>query len=213
MPPSPRAWPLGIVCAALVSHLLYASARATGDARLAWLSVGTTLALIGLLTTLFALPSLFPDGGPVEPERRRRRRALPDLARRAARRGGRSRSPASAPTLRSLLIFGGLGALLLAWAAVASSPFGDLASNDGFSPTMRALVALIVLAQAGVAAVWWRRAGGAMSWADMCVLALMVARPRSTRSPTCRLRAVRRRLVGVASRCAPASSRSPPSAC
>ena len=77
------------------------------------------------------------------------------------------------PKLRSLLIFGGLGALLLAWAAVASTPFGDLASNEGYSPTMRALVALIVAAQAGVAIVWWRRTAGAVSWADMCVLAMM----------------------------------------
>jgi EAL domain-containing protein (putative c-di-GMP-specific phosphodiesterase class I) len=38
---------------------------------------------------------------------------------------------------------------------------------------MRVLVALIVVAQAGVAVTWWRRAGGAPSWGDMCVLALM----------------------------------------
>ena len=49
---------------------------------------------------------------------------------------------------------------------------------------MRALVGGIVLAQARVAALWWRRAGGAMSWGDMCVLALLSC-PRSTRSPTC----------------------------
>jgi EAL domain-containing protein (putative c-di-GMP-specific phosphodiesterase class I) len=30
-----------------------------------------------------------------------------------------------------------------------------------------------VVAQAGVAVLWWRRAGGALSWADMCVLAMM----------------------------------------
>src|SRR3954447_20627394 len=78
-----------------------------------------------------------------------------------------------APKLRSLLIFGGLGALLLAWAAVVSTPFGDLASSSGFSPTMRALVAVIVAAQAGVAVLWWRRAGGAVAWADMCVTAMM----------------------------------------
>ena len=39
---------------------------------------------------------------------------------------------------------------------------------------MRALVALIVVAQAGVAALWWRRAGGAVSWGDMCVIAMML---------------------------------------
>src|SRR4051794_18895544 len=62
----PACLALGITCAALTSHLLYASARGTGDDRLAWLSVGTTLALLGLVTTLLALPSLFPHGGPVE---------------------------------------------------------------------------------------------------------------------------------------------------
>ena len=62
----PACLALAIVCAALVSHMLYASSAATGDQRLAWLSVGTTLAFIGLITTLAALPSLFPDGGPVQ---------------------------------------------------------------------------------------------------------------------------------------------------
>ena len=61
----PRVLTLGIVCAALVSHLLHASAKATGDGRLAWMSVGTTLALIGLALTLLSQPSLFPDGSPV----------------------------------------------------------------------------------------------------------------------------------------------------
>ena len=131
-----------------MSHLLHASAKATGDGRLAWMSVGTTLALIGLALSLLALPSLFPDGAPGHPERRRQRRALPDLARSRCSPPRRSRSPAWQPRLRYLLIFGGLGALLLAWAAVASAPFGDLASSDGFSPAMRALVG---------AASWSRR--------------------------------------------------------
>ena len=34
-------------------------------------------------------------------------------------------------------------------------------------------MAVIVAAQAGVAVLWWRRAGGAVSWADMCVTAMM----------------------------------------
>jgi EAL domain-containing protein (putative c-di-GMP-specific phosphodiesterase class I) len=168
----PACLALGITCAALLSHLLFASARATGDERLSWMSVGTTLALIGLVTTLFALPSLFPEGGPVDqsPDSGAARYLLWHVALIAA--AGLALAGAR-PRPRSLLIFGGLGALLLAWAAVGSSPLGDLASDDGFSPTMRALVALIVIAQAGVAVLWWRRAGGAVAWADMCVLALM----------------------------------------
>ena len=104
------------------------------------MSVGTTLALIGLALTLFALPSLFPDGAPVDQsaDAGAARYLLWHLALLAAAAFALA---GWEPKLRSLLIFGGLGALLLAWAAVASTPFGDLASNDGFSPTMRALVA------------------------------------------------------------------------
>ena len=168
----PAALALGITCAALVSHLLFASGKATDDGRLAWLSVGTTLALLGLVLTLFALPSLFAGGGPVEQS------ADSGAARYLVWHVALIAAAVLAlaglePRLRSLLIFAGLGALLLAWAAVASTPFGELASNEGYSPTLRALVALIVAAQAGVAVVWWRRAGGALSWADMCVIAMM----------------------------------------
>src|SRR3954447_7461221 len=60
----PACLTLGIVCAALVSHLLYASSKAE-DPRMAWLSVGTTIAMLGLIGSLLALPSVFPDGGPV----------------------------------------------------------------------------------------------------------------------------------------------------
>lgn len=169
----PACLTLAIVCAALVGHLLFASARAIGDPRMAWLSAGTTVAVIGLLTSLFALGSLFPDGGPVEQS------ADAGAARYLIWHVALIASGAVAlagwePRLRSLFIFGGLGALLLAWAAVAPSTFGDLASNDGLSPALRALVALTVAAQAGVAALWRRRAGGAVSWGDMCILALMV---------------------------------------
>src|SRR5688572_19795151 len=162
----PAALTLGITCAALLSHLLFASGKAIDDPRLAWLSVGTTLALIGLLLTLFALPSLFGGGGPVEQS------ADAGAGRYLVWHVALIAAVAIAlagvqPKLRSLLIFGGLGALLLAWAAVASTPFGELASNEGYSPTMRALVASIVAAQAGVAVIWWRRAAGAVSWADM----------------------------------------------
>ena len=168
----PACLTVGIVCAALASHLLYHSSRVTDDRRLAWLAVGTTLGMLGLILSLLALPSVFPGGGPVTQN--------PDSA--AARYliwhaaivvSAGLALVGVAPSPRSLLIFGGLGALLLAWAAVASNALGPLASGDGFSPTMRALVAVIVIAHAGVAVLWWRRAGGAVSWGDMCVLALL----------------------------------------
>jgi EAL domain-containing protein (putative c-di-GMP-specific phosphodiesterase class I) len=168
----PACLTVGIVCAALVSHLLHASARVTGDGRLGWMAIGTTLALIGLALTLFSSPSLFPDGSPVttNADASAARYLLWHLALLVATALALS---GSEPRLRSLLIFGGLGALLLAWAAVVSTPLGDLASSDGFSPAMRVLVAAVVAAQAGAAALWWRRAGGAVSWADMCVIAML----------------------------------------
>lgn len=168
----PATLALAITCAALVGHLLYASGKAIEDSRMVWLSAGTTVAFIGLILTLFALPSLFAGGGPVEQseDAGAARYLIWHLALIAA---AAIALAGVEPKLRTLLIFGGLGALLLAWAAVASAPFGDLASNEGYSPAMRALVALIVAAQAGVAVLWWRRAGGAVSWGDMCVLALM----------------------------------------
>ena len=138
------------------------------------MSVGTTLALIGLLLTLFALPSLFPDGGAGRPERRRRRRALPGLARRAdRRRGDRARgraSRSSAPCSSSA-----------AWVP-SSSPGPPLLPPRSASwrrtratpPRCARSSRSIVAAQAGVAVIWWRRAAGAVSWADMCVLAMMV---------------------------------------
>src|SRR6187200_2922009 len=132
----PACLTLGNVCAALTSHLLYASGRATDDCRLAWLSVGTTLALLGLATTLFALPSLFPNQDLVN------QNADAGAARYVIWHGGLLAAAAIAlagvrASLRNLLSFGGLGALLLAWAAVGSAPFGDLASSGGFSLTLR----------------------------------------------------------------------------
>jgi amino acid transporter len=144
----PACLTLAIVCAALVGHMLYASAQATDDPRMAWLSAGTTVAFIALICSLLALPSLFPHGGPVNQSANSAaaryliwHAAL--LASALLALSGRK------PTLKALFIFGGLGALLLAWAAVAPSPLGHLASGTGYSPVMRALTALIVVAQGG----------------------------------------------------------------
>jgi EAL domain-containing protein (putative c-di-GMP-specific phosphodiesterase class I) len=169
----PACLTVGIVCAALMSHMLHASAKATSDGRMAWLSAGTTVALIGLILSLLALPSLFPDGGPIEQsgDSAAARYLIWHVALVAS--GGLALAGV-APTPRNLFIFGGLGALLLAWAAVASSPLGDLASPSGnLSPALRAFVAGLVVTQFAVAFVWWRRSGGHLSWADMCVLVLM----------------------------------------
>src|SRR6478609_1146921 len=106
----PACLTLGIVCAALVSHMFYASARGTGDERLAWLSVGTTLALVGLIMTLVALPSLFPDGGPVR--QTDDANAARYLIWHALLAGSGIIALAGVnPSLRHLVVFGGLGAL------------------------------------------------------------------------------------------------------
>ncbi|MBE2315501.1 EAL domain-containing protein [Solirubrobacter sp. CPCC 204708] len=168
----PACLTVAIICAALMSHMLYASSKALDDRRMAWLAIGTTVAMLGLITSLVALPSVFPGGGPVD-----------SGANSAAARyviwhvalilAGVFALVGVQATLRNLLIFGGSGALLLAWAAVASSPLGNLADGDGLTATMRVLVAVIVLAQAGVAFAWWRRAGGALNWGELCVLVMM----------------------------------------
>src|SRR5690349_15004493 len=108
----PACLTIGIICAALVSHMLYASSKATGDSRMAWLSIGTTIAMVGLIMTLLALPSVFPSHGPVNQS------GDAAAARYLIWHGGMVAAAVIAlagvtATLRNLLIFGGLGALLL----------------------------------------------------------------------------------------------------
>jgi len=163
---------VAVTCAALVGHLSFASVRATGDGRMAWIAAGATVAVVGLALTIFAQPTLFPGGGPVAqgPAAGAARYLVWHAALLAC---GAIALAGWAPEPRRLVIFGGLGALLLVWAAVASAPFGPLASRDGYSFTLRALVGAVVVAQAGVVALWWRRAGRAPTWSDLCVLALL----------------------------------------
>lgn len=168
----PACLTVAIICAALCSHMLWASAKALDDRCMSWLSIGTTLAMLALITSLMALPSVFPGGGPVDSS------ADSAAARYLIWHGALIVSGVFAlvgvkATLRNLLIFGGSGALLLTWAAVAASPLGNLSDGDGFTATMRTLVGVIVLAQGGVAYAWYRRARGHVSWGDMCIIALM----------------------------------------
>lgn len=160
------------VCAALVGHMSFASARAVDDGRLAWISAGVSIAVFGLLTSLFADRGLFPGGGPISQsaDAAAARYLIWHFALVAA---GALAIAGLAPRPRSLVAFGGLGFLLLAWAAVASSPFGGLASPDGIAPAMRVLVALLIAGQLAVGLLWWRRSDGAPSWVEMCVLAGM----------------------------------------
>jgi EAL domain-containing protein (putative c-di-GMP-specific phosphodiesterase class I) len=168
----PAGLAVGCVCAALVAHMFHASGKATDDGRLVWMSAGVTVALVALITSLVASPALFPDGGPVTQngDAASTRYLIMHLALVVA---GAFAIAGASPRPRSLLLFGGLGFLLLAWAAVDSSPVGGVPTPDGIGLGARTALALVVLAQLGVGLLWWRRASGAPSWVEMCVLATM----------------------------------------
>jgi EAL domain-containing protein (putative c-di-GMP-specific phosphodiesterase class I) len=163
---------VGAICAALVAHLLHASARAVGDHRLRWMAAGVTVALAGQVAGVLGQPTLFPDGGPVDQgaDAAAARYVIWHAALLAASAlavaGVRARS-------RTLVIFTGTAIALLAYASLASAPLGDLADPDGgHAPALRAAVALLAAGQFAVVAAWWRRAEGAPTWGEVCVIAL-----------------------------------------
>jgi EAL domain-containing protein (putative c-di-GMP-specific phosphodiesterase class I) len=168
----PAALAVGCVCAALVAHLLFATARAVTDSRLLWMSAGVTVAFAALVADVLGQRTIFFAGGPVE-------QAVDAVAARyliwhvallaagvLAVTGVRARP-------RALLAFGAAGIGLLLYASLASAPFGDLASADGgYHAGVRTAVAVIAVGQLAVAAAWWRSSGGAPTWAGSCVIAL-----------------------------------------
>jgi EAL domain-containing protein (putative c-di-GMP-specific phosphodiesterase class I) len=169
---APACLAVGCVCAALVAHMFHASWHAVDDPRLAWMSAGVTVALGALVTSLLAAPALFPHGAPLAQsgDAASSRYLILHLALVAA---GALAIAGVAPRPRSLVLFGGLGFLLLAWAAVDSSPVGGIPTADGIGLGARTAVWLLVLAQLAVGALWWRRTSGAPSWVEMCVLACL----------------------------------------
>ena len=160
---------IGIVCAALVAHMAYASARAAGDPRLAWIAAGVTIALAGNVAALLAADALFPGGGLVtqDPGAGVARYAIWHAALVIAG----ALALTSAPRAGRLAVFGGAGLALLAVASV--TVVDGFADTGGYTAVTRVVVAAIVLGQLAVAAGWWRRANGAPSWVELCVLALM----------------------------------------
>ena len=169
----PACLAVGAVCAALVAHLLFASARAVSDVRLLWMSAGVTVAFAGLVSTLLGQPNISPHGGPISQgeDAMAARYVLWHLALLVAGivavAGVRARP-------RELLAFGAGGIALLLWASLSDAPLGDLAAADGgYHATVRLVVGLIALAQLTVAVAWWRRAEGAPTWVEVCVVALM----------------------------------------
>jgi EAL domain-containing protein (putative c-di-GMP-specific phosphodiesterase class I) len=169
----PACLAVGCVCAALVAHLLHASARTVNDPRLLWISAGVTVALFGLIATLLGQPTVAPNGGPLS-------QAQDSLAATyviwhlALLVSGLLAVTAVRTRPRELLAFGAGSVALLLWASLSDSPLGDLADADGYHGITRTVVALIALGQLGVAAAWWRRADGALTWGEMCVVSLML---------------------------------------
>jgi hypothetical protein len=162
---------VGCVCAALMAHLLHASARAVGDRRLDWMAAGVTVAFAGMLTTLLGQPTMFPGDGPVE-------QGVDAAAARyvvwhAALLVAGALAVAAAPARpRHLVGFTAAGIALLAYASLSPTPFGGLATADGYQPALRTAVATLAAGQLLVAAAWWRRAERAPTWGEVCVIAL-----------------------------------------
>jgi EAL domain-containing protein (putative c-di-GMP-specific phosphodiesterase class I) len=168
----PACLTVGAVCAALVAHLLFASARTVTDPRLLWMSAGVTVAFAGLVATLLGQPSISPHG-PIS-------QAEDSLAARyviwhvALLAAGAIAVSAIRTRPRELVAFGAGGLALLLWASLADAPLGDLAAADGsYHASVRTVVGLIALGQIAVAVAWWRRADGAPTWGEMCVICLM----------------------------------------
>jgi EAL domain-containing protein (putative c-di-GMP-specific phosphodiesterase class I) len=165
---------VGAVCAALVAHLLFASARTVNDPRLLWMSAGVTVAFAGLVATLLGQPNISPQDGPIS-------QAEDALAARyviwhvALLAAGAIAVATVRARPRELVAFGAGGLALLLWASLADAPLGDLAAPDGrYHATVRSVVGLIALGQIAVAVAWWKRAEAAPTWGEMCVICLMV---------------------------------------
>jgi EAL domain-containing protein (putative c-di-GMP-specific phosphodiesterase class I) len=168
----PAALAVGCVCAALVGHLLFATARTVDDSRLQWMSAGVTVAFVGLVADVLGQRTIFSSGGPVDQgvDAVAARYLIWHVALLAAGVLAVLRVRARP---RELLAFGAAGIALLVYASLVSAPFGDLASStSGYHSGVRTVVAVIAIGQLAVAAAWWRTSGGAPTWAEVCVLAL-----------------------------------------
>ena len=170
----PAALAVGCVTAAICGHLLFATARAVDDSRLRWMSAGVTVAFAGLVADLLGQRSIFAGGGPVDlaVDAAAARDLIWHVALLAAGvlalAGVRARR-------RTVAAFAGAGVGLLLYASISSAPLGDLASSaTGCHTGLRAAVAVVAAGMLAVAVVWWRRSGGAPTWAEVCVIALAV---------------------------------------
>ena len=162
----------GAICAALVTHLARAAARAVGDGRLRWMAAGAAVACLGLLANLSGQASVFPNGGPVT-------QSVDALT-------ARYLAWHTALALAAVLAVAGVratrtrlaglvaaGAGVLAYASAASAPFGQLVTEGGYSFAVKVAVAVLVVVLAGAAAAWWRSEGRVPPWAAVCMIAAL----------------------------------------
>src|SRR5262249_43395973 len=153
------------VCAAVVAHLLHASARTVNDMRLLWISAGVTVAVAGLIATLLGQPSVSPNGVVSQAEDSLAATYL--IWHVALLAAGLFAVLGIRPRPRELVAFGAGSIALLLWASLSDAPFGNLVDADGYHGITRTIVALVALGQLGVAAAWWKRAEGAPTWGEM----------------------------------------------
>src|SRR5262245_14221779 len=130
----PCALAIGVVCAALVAHMLFASVRAAADPRLAWMSAGVTIAFAGNALAILASSSVFPGGGLVtqDPDAGVARYVIWHAALLSA--GGLAL--VVAPTARRLAAFGGVALALLVLCSVIS-PFDGFIDAGGYTAVTR----------------------------------------------------------------------------
>ena len=187
---------IGAVCAALVAHLLHASARAVTDHRLRWIAAGVTVALAGLVAAVLGQPALFPDGGLVD--QGADAAAARYLIWHAALLTAGALALAGVRARPKMLVgFTAGGVALLAYASLSPAPLGDLTAADGaYQPALRIVVALLAAGQLAVAAAWWRRAEGAPTWGEVCVIALTALSGLDAAAYLFADGGVRRRVVG-----------------
>jgi EAL domain-containing protein (putative c-di-GMP-specific phosphodiesterase class I) len=157
------------VCAALVAHLLHASARALGEGRLEWMAAGVTLALAGMVAKGLGLPVLFGVHAPVTQQ------ADALSARYLVWHAGLLCAAVLAlagvaPRRRAVTLYAVFWGGLLAWTCVSTEPFGDLVpTGTAYDSAFHIALAVIAVALLAAAAVWWWRT--ALSWAEQCVVA------------------------------------------
>jgi EAL domain-containing protein (putative c-di-GMP-specific phosphodiesterase class I) len=165
---------IGCVCAALVAHMLHASARPLDDGRLVWMSAGVTVALAGLIATALGMPILFGAHAPASQQ------ADAMTARYLVWHAGLLCAAVLAvarvaPRAPAIVGYAVAWAALLVWTSVSPAPFGGLGGAGGtFGGWVQVGLGAVAVAQLGIVGIWWRRALGAPSWGEQCVIALLL---------------------------------------